>query len=206
MLKLYGSARSRASRTLWMLAECGVPYEQEDFSTLEGDAKAAALQRVNPLGKVPAIEDGDLKLFESMAINLYLARKYGGRLWPEGEADQARALAWSFFCMTELEPRMVQIFYERVVRKEGEKNPANEKKNWDDLQKPLRVLDGQLEGRDFVLGATFTVADLNLASCFTMINAMKLDMSPFPRVQRWLAACYARPGFQKSRAAPPPPR
>jgi glutathione S-transferase len=206
MLKLYGSARSRASRTLWMLAECGVPFEQEDFSTLEGEAKTATITRVNPLGKVPALEDGELKLFESVAINLYLARKYGGRLWPAGEADQARATTWSFFCMTELEPRMMQIFYERVVRKPGERNPDNEKKNWDDLQRPLKALNGQLEGRAFVLGSAFTVADLNLASCFTMINAMKLDMSAYPNVQRWLAACYARPGYEKYRAAPPKPR
>ncbi len=203
MLKLYGSARSRASRTLWMLAECGVAYEQEDFSKLEGEAKAATITRVNPIGKIPAIEDGDLKLFESMAINLYLAKKYGGKLWPASEADQARATAWSFFSVTELEPRMVQIFYERVVRKEGERNPDNEKKNWDELQRPLKALNGQLGGRDFVLGGGFTVADLNLASCFTMINSMKLDMSPYPDVQRWLAACYARPGFQKSRSTPP---
>lgn len=206
MLKLYGSARSRASRTLWMLAECGVPYEQEDFSKLEGDAKAAVLNRVNPLGKVPAIEDGNLRLFESMAINLYLARKYGGKLWPASEDDQARATAWSFFCMTELEPRMIQIFYERVVRKEGERNPDVEKKNWDELQRPLKVLNDQLQGRDHVLGSAFSVADLNLASCFTMASMMKLDMSAFPNIQRWLAACYARPGYAKSRPAPPPPK
>lgn len=206
MLKLYGSARSRASRALWMLAECGVSYEQEDFSKLEGDAKAAALHRVNPIGKIPALEDGELKLFESMAINLYLAKKYGGRLWPATDDDQARAIAWSFFCMTELEPRMVQIFFERVVRKENERNAENEKKNWDELQRPLRALEGQLNGRDYVLGSSFTVADLNLASCFTMINAMKFDMSSYPNLQRWLAACYARPAFAKSRAAPPAPK
>lgn len=205
MLKLYGSARSRASRTLWMLAECGVPFEQDDLSSLEGDAKLAAISRVNPIGKIPAIEDGDLRLFESMAINLYLARKYGGRLWPASEDDQARALAWSFFCMTELEPRMVQMFMERVVRKEHERNAENEKKNWDELKRPLKALDTQLAGRDFILGSAFTVADLNLASCFTMINMMKLDMSAWPNVQRWLAACYARPGYAKSRAAAPPP-
>lgn len=206
MLKLYGSARSRASRTLWMLAECGVSYEQEDFSTLDAAAKAATLARVNPLGKIPAIEDGDLKLFESMAINLYLARKYGGALWPASEADQARALAWSFFCMTELEPHMLQVFYERVVRKEGERNPDNEKKHLDDLQRPLKALDGELAGRAHVLGRDFTVADLNLASCFTMATMMKLDLGAFPNVCRWLDACYARPAYQKSRAAPPPAR
>ena len=204
MLKLYGSARSRAARSLWMLAECGVPYEQEDPGSGQGEAGDSLLRRVNPLGKVPALEDGDLKLFESMAINLHLARRYGGDLWPAGEDDQSRALAWSFFCMTELEPRMIQIFYERVVRKEGERNPDNERKNWEDLQRPLRVLEDQLEGHACVLGERFTVADLNLASCFTMINAMKLDMSAYPNIQRWLAACYARPAYAKSRPAPPP--
>ena len=111
-------ARSRASRALWMLAECGVPYEQDDLGKLEGEAKTAAITRVNPIGKMPALEDGDVRLFESMAINLYLARKYGGKLWPAGDDDQARAIAWSIFCMTELEPHMVQLFFERVVRKE----------------------------------------------------------------------------------------
>ena len=199
MLKLYGSARSRASRTLWMLAECGVPFEQEDFSTLDAAAKSAVIQRVNPLGKIPAIEDGDLKLFESMAINLYLAKQYGGVLWPASEADQARATAWSFFCMTELEPRMVQIFYERVVRPAAERSETAVQKHWADLQKPLAALNGQLEGRDYLLGASFTVADLNVASCFTMINRMNLDMSAFPNLQRWLAACYARPAYTQAR-------
>ena len=141
MLKLYGSARSRASRTLWMLAECGVPYEQEDLSKLEGDAKSAAHHRVNPIGKMPAIEDGDLKLFESMAINLYLARSTAASSGPPATVTRPARSAWSFFCMTELEPRMVQIFFERMVRKEGERNPENEKKNWDELQRPLRVLE-----------------------------------------------------------------
>ena len=103
MLKLYGSFRSRASRTLWMLAECGVPYEQEDFSKLEGEAKTATLTRVNPLGKVPAIEDGDLRLFESMAINLYLAKKFGKGLQPKTVEDEGRTLMWSFWAMTEVE-------------------------------------------------------------------------------------------------------
>jgi glutathione S-transferase len=200
MLKLYGSARSRAARTLWMLAECAIPYEQEDFSGVDAETKAAMLARVNPIGKVPAIEDGEVRLFESMAINLYLAKKYGGELWPVKEADQARALAWSFFCMTELEPRMVQIFYERVVRKEGERDPENERKNLEELQRPLRALDQELDGRDYVLGGGFTVADLNLASCFTLADAMKLDLGAWPNLRRWLDACLARPALHRSRA------
>jgi glutathione S-transferase len=206
MIKLYGSARSRTARALWMLAECGVPYEHDDLSKLEGDAKTATIKRVNPLGKIPALEDGELRLFESMAINLYLARKYGGKLWPASDSDQARTLVWSFFCMTELEPHMVQLFMERVMRKEGERNEENYRKHWDELQRPLQALESQLAGRDFVLGGSFTVADLNLASCFTMVNMIKPDMSAYPNIQRWLAACYARPAYLKSRPAPPPGR
>lgn len=206
MIKLYGSPRSRAARAMWMLAECGVPYEQDDLAGLEGEAKTAAITRVNPIGKMPALEDGDVRLFESMAINLYLARKYGGKLWPAGEDDQARAIAWSIFCMTELEPHMVQLFFERMIRKENERNPDNFRKHWDDLQRPLRALESQLSGRDYVLGSAFSVADLNLASCFTMLNIIKPDLSAYPRIERWLAACYARPAYLKSRPAPPPAR
>jgi glutathione S-transferase len=206
MIKLYGSARSRASRTLWALAECGVPYEQDDLSKLEGEARTAAITRVNPIGKIPAIEDGEVRLFESMAINLYLARKYGGKLWPAGEDDQARAITWSFFCVTELEPHLVPMFIERVMRKEHERDDANYQKHWDELQRPLRALESQLTKRDYVLGGSFTVADLNLASCFTTLNLVKPDMSAYPNVQRWLAACYARPAYLKSRPAPSPGR
>ncbi len=77
MIKLYGSAHSRAARCLWMLEELEQAYEHLDLEDLDAAATLQTVTRVNPIGKVPALEDGEVKLFESMAINLYLAAKYG---------------------------------------------------------------------------------------------------------------------------------
>ena len=143
MLKIYGPARSRSSRALWMAEECGVPYEHEDltrYATME--AKSAAVREVNPIGKIPVLMDGDFKLSESMAINLYLAKKYGRHLWPNGEQEQAKVLQWSFFAITELDPPLIQLMIERTFRKEGERNAENEKKNAELVKRPLAGTGG----------------------------------------------------------------
>ena len=100
MITLYGSARTRAARCLWMLEEIGLPYEHRDLDDLEGQARSDAVTPVNPIGKVPALEDDGIKLFESMAINLYLAAKYGDALWPGEAGARGLATAWSIWGMT----------------------------------------------------------------------------------------------------------
>lgn len=198
MLTLYGPARSRASRVLWMLAECDVPFEHEDlgsYPTME--EKAAALREVYPLGKVPVLRDEDLLLPESMAITLYLAQKYDV-LWPKDLKDQARMLQWSFFAVTELDPPLIQLMLERSFRKEADRDPVNEQKNAERVARPLAWLDSSLAGRDWLVGDTFTVADLNVASIFAMEKPAKLDLGEYPNVRAWLERCRARPSHAKS--------
>lgn len=197
MLKVYGPARSRASRVLWMLEECGVTYEHEDLSrhaTME--EKAAAMRAVYPLGKVPFLEDGDLRMGESMAINLHLARKYGKSLWPTSADDQSRALQWSFFAATEIDPPLIQLMIERTFRKEPERNAENEKKNAELITRPLRYLDQTLAGTPHLLGNSFTVADLNTASILTMTTGAKLDLAEYPAIKAWSERCYSRPAYR----------
>src|SRR3984893_9103137 len=103
-LKIYGVARSRASRVVWMVNECGLVYQhvRVDFAT--GEARMRAHLALNPNGDVPVIDDDGLILWESMAINLYLAKKYGaGGLYPSRLEDEARAWQWSFWGVTEVE-------------------------------------------------------------------------------------------------------
>jgi glutathione S-transferase len=201
MLKIYGPGRSRASRVLWMLEECGVPYENEDltrYATM--DEKAAAMRQVYPLGKIPVLDDGDLRLAESMAINLYLARKYGKALWPKDEKDQARAEQWSFFAVTEIDPPLVQLMIERTFRKEPDRNVENEKKNAEAIKRPLAYLEAHVAGRPYLLGDAFTVADLNLAAVFSMAGGAKLDLNEYPHIRAWLARCTDRPAHRKATA------
>lgn len=201
MLKVYGPGRSRASRVLWMLAECGVPYEHEDLTRYPTmDEKAAAMRAIYPLGKIPVLEDGDLRLAESMAINLYLARTYGGALWPASAPEQALAEQWSFFAVTEIDPPLVQLLVERSFRKEPDRNVENEKKNAEQIRRPLAYLEQHLTGRPYLLGERFTVADLNLASIFSMAGGAKLGLAEYPAVTEWLGRCRARPAHQKATA------
>ena len=102
MIKLYGISRSRAMRPLWMLEELGLPYEHVKVSFVN-DTRKPEFLRLNPNGHIPVLQDGDLVLWESMAINLYLARKYDKGLWPKRVEDGGRAFQWSLWSMTELE-------------------------------------------------------------------------------------------------------
>jgi len=201
MLTLYGPARSRASRALWMLAECGVPFRHEDLTSYATmDEKAAAMRAVYPLGKIPFLVDGELGLAESMAINLYLARKYGKGLWPASEADQARALQWSFFAVTEIDPPMVQLLIERSFRKEPDRNAELEKKTAEQIKRPLNYLNEYLSTHAYLLGDAFTVADLNVACIFSMAAGAKVDLGEYPAIKAWLDRCYDRPAYRQATA------
>ncbi len=199
MLKIYGPARSRASRSLWMAEEIGLPYEHIDFAGMETDERNEVLTGVNPMAKVPAIEDGDLKLFESMAINLYLAEQYGTELWPDNEPDRARTVQWSVFAMTEIEPPLVQLFLERVIHTDENRDKDNEAKALNDLVRPMKVLDVHLEGQDHLLGDKFSTADLNLASIFTLGQVARYDMMEYPNVADWANRCLDRPAYKRVR-------
>src|SRR5205823_6011995 len=107
MIKLYGVPQSRAMRALWMLEELGLPYENVKVNFATGDTRKPEYLRINPNGHIPALQDGDLIIWESMAINLYLARKYDMGLWPKTVEGEGRAFQWSFWAMTEAEePRV----------------------------------------------------------------------------------------------------
>ncbi len=199
MLKIYGPARSRSSRALWMAEECGIPYEHEDLTRYPTmDAKSAAVREVNPIGKIPVIIDGDFVLAESMAINLYLAKKYGRHLWPNGEQEQAKVLQWSFFAVTELDAPLVQLMIERTFRKEGERNADNEKKNAEAAKRALTALEGHLASHAWLVGGSFTVADLNAASVLSLATGAKQDMTDYPHIQGWLKRCQDRPAYRKA--------
>jgi glutathione S-transferase len=198
VIKLYGIRQSRALRSLWALEELGVPYEhvQTNFAT---DAKKPEFLAVNPNGKIPALVDGDVTLFESMAINLYLARKYDEQgLWPRSVADEGRAFQWSVWGMTEIETPLLEVLMNRVFLPQPQRDEAAAKTGEEKLAAPLRVLDGALANRKYLLGDAFSIADLNLASVLSWALFAKLDLLRTPNVARWLGECCARPAFAKA--------
>jgi glutathione S-transferase len=205
-----------------MLEELGVPYELVKTDFANGDTRTPAFLAINPNGHVPALVDGDLALFESMAINLYLAETYGkGALWPDSAQDRARAVQWSFWVMSECERPLFDVLFGRGgpqfekwrtwteteefrVTHPGAQSPTKEtaaaigKQAEAALQPPLGVLDAQLESRDYLLGPSFGVADLNVASVWVTARLAQLDLSAYPYADAWLTRCTSRPAVVRA--------
>lgn len=196
MITLYGAAPTRATRSQWMLEELGLEYAH----VREPDLASAAFRALNPNGKVPVLVDGDLVLFESLAINLYLARQYPSALWPDAVEDQARALQWSVWALAELEELALVALRHRAMLPEFERDASAARSAEASSSVPLGVLDAALTDRDWLLGDAFTVADLNVASVVILTRFAGFDYTEYWNVLGWLERCFARPAAQRSRA------
>jgi glutathione S-transferase len=198
MLKLYGNARSRTERCLWMLEEMGEPYELIPTSVRVEDLQSPAYLQLNPNARIPTLIDGDVVLWESMAINLYLAQRPGPMHFGAA-AGFGLAAQWSFWAMLETEALLLDLLTHRVLLVEHVRDPSQIERATLLLQKPLAVLNGALTGRDYLAGQIFTVADLNVASIFAWGRASGLDFSGSPNVARWLEKSLGRPAYRRVR-------
>jgi len=197
-MKLYGIPGSRAFRSIWAAEEVGVDYELVPMSFLESN-KTPEYLAINPNGRIPALVDGELALFESMAINLYLAKTYGGKLYPSDPHDEARALQWTIWGLTELEPHLIPMVLHKVFLPEDQRDPEVVSRAEAAVERPLGVLDAHLADREYLLGGDFTIADLNLAGTASTANFANFDISKFENATRWLSRCTGRPSFARAR-------
>ena len=199
-LKIYGVARSRAFRVLWMAKELGLDYEHVKVDFATGETRSPAHLALNPNGHVPVIDDDGFILWESMAINLYLAKKYGaGRFYPSRLEDEARAWQWSFWGMTELERPVLTALFNRAILPESQRDAAAADAAEKTLAQPFGVLQGVLGGSAYLLGDQFTVADLNVASILAWARPAQIDFSVVPKVAEWLKVCAERPPARAAR-------
>jgi len=159
------------------------------------------LRPLNPNGHIPTLQDGDLVLWESLAINLYLARRYDRGLWPKTIEDEGRAFQWSIWAMTELEEPLLTVLSNRVFYPEAQRDAKKADDAAARFTGPLGVLNGALKGGSYLLGDTFTVADLNVASVLTWAPPAGLDLGAAPNAQAWLGRCTARPALARAMAA-----
>jgi glutathione S-transferase len=182
-------------RVLWMAAEVGVPFEHHPIAFDDPGLKSDAFLQLNPAGAIPTIVDDGVALSESLAINLYLAKRYApGSLYPASLADEAQVWRWSLWAQGQLEPWLMRdaLLADLRAAMAEQVGPV--------VAAALAVLDRALAGRSWLLGAAFTVADLNVAAVLSPSRAEHLDLSPYPNVAAWLARCYARPAAQATRA------
>ena len=208
MVKLFGVARSRATRNLWLLGEIGMKYEHvpviQAYRLDDPLAEGAALNTLSPTflklcpaGAVPVLQDGDLTIAESVAINLYLAKAYGGDLGPKNACEEARMLQWGFYGVSAVETPAVAILYVhgdgRAKTKDGEVELAVA---CEKLRRPFKVLNDHLAAEKYLIGGRFTVADVNMAEMVRYASAEAGLMKEFPALSGWLKALHERAAFK----------
>jgi glutathione S-transferase len=191
MLRIYGIARTRAFRALWLAKELGLPYEHIPTEIGAAGARTPEFLAINPNGRLAAIDDDGFIVWESLAITLYLAKKHSlGHFYPSALEDEARTWQWSLWSVQEVD-RGVNIWSLHALRlPPAERDPERRAEALKVLQTPFGVLEGALNGRSYLLGNAFTVADLNVAS--VICRAIEMDLSATPRVRDWLTRCLDR--------------
>lgn len=193
MITLYGSMMSRAHRVVWMLKELDLPFEHVPTDFLDGSTRRPDFLSVNPNGRVPALDDDGLLLCESLAINLYLAKKYPGPLSPVDLTEDALATQWSFWVATEVERPLLFACANLALFPEASRNADEAQMAVAKLARPLKVLDAHLQDRPCLLGERFTVADLNVATVMDLAPQCGVSLAEWPRLEAWHRRCLARP-------------
>jgi glutathione S-transferase len=195
MLKLYGQYRSRMFRVAWMCKESNIPYEHVNVTiNVEGaTCKEPWYVALNPNARVPAIDDDGFVMWESGAINFYLAEKYKSPLWPADPKARGRAYQWAFFIANDVEPHMITVMQHRVLFAPEKRDPAMAEAADAKLQPRLKLLDEFLKGNEFFGIDRWDMADFMVASVCFSFTAMKYDLSRYPRFREWLMASIERP-------------
>ncbi len=211
-LKIYGIGASRAVRPLWTALELGVPFELVATPYQGGATRTPEFLAINPNGHIPAVVDarpeGDVTVWESMACALYIARVHGQAngqtITPATPREEAEALRWSFWTVTELEADALTVLMHRLAMPEDQRKPELADKAESRLKVPLTVLEKHLQaqhakGEAYLAANRFTVADVCVASVASWIRPAAALLAQYPAVSGWLHACVERAAQKQAR-------
>ncbi|MDE2376657.1 glutathione S-transferase family protein [Bradyrhizobium sp.] len=192
MIKLYWSPRSRSFSTIWLMEETGLPYERvlTDIST--GAQKSSGYLKINPMGKVPALTDGEAALGEAAAIIAYIADRYPQTKLapPSDDLKRARYLQWLFFSPSCIEPALIQLFTKIEV--------PSSTAAWGSATQVFDVLDAALAKGPWILGEQFSAADIVIGSSLNFAVRLFKMVPSRPSFEAYIARCAARPAFQRA--------
>ncbi len=205
MIRFYFHPTPNPAKVALLLEETGLPYEIIPVDTRKGEQHAPAFRAINPNGKLPAIVDtegpgGEARVFDSSAILLYLAEKTGRFL---GTAtDRPELLSWLFFIASGLGPFSGQAVHFQHAAPEGNDYSRNRYRR--EAERHYAVLDDHLQGRDFIVGATYTIAEMSawgwVDRAGRVLSGNSDPLAAFPNIKRWFAAIDGRPAVTKARA------
>ncbi|MBI3439553.1 MAG: glutathione S-transferase family protein [Proteobacteria bacterium] len=194
----------RAFKVLLVANQLGVGYEFCLCDLTKGAQKTDTFTALNPNQKMPALEDGDFKLWESNAIIQYLAAKTPeAGLWPPDQKAQADILRWMFWESTTWDPAIATLVFERVVKGlfgGGAADPIEVEKGLQKFSRGAAILNDHLRGRDHVCGDKLSLADFALAADLIMAAQAQLPLEPYTEVRRWSARMAELPAWKETLA------
>ena len=202
MLKLYGQYRSRAFRVTWLCKEANIPYEHHNVTiNVEGaTCKEPWYAALNPNKRVPTIDDDGIVMWESGAINLYLAEKYKCPFWPKDWTGKSRMLQWAFYIANDIEPPMIVMQRHRHLLPPEQRNEKLAQDAEQQILPKMQVLEDHLAKNRFFSGSEWGMADFMVASVtYSMwINKFPV-LEKFPKFKAWLTASVERPAAKEAR-------
>jgi glutathione S-transferase len=204
-MTFYYWPRSSATRVHWALEELGVPYEKKRLRRDEGENRTPEFLAISPMGQVPALVDDGVAYFESLAILIHLGEIHGvdKGLWPRsGTPEAGQALSWTVWSTGELAPARTQVMMHTLesawaLPKELKSPPLAERAKKSYYERMV-VLNKRLEGREWLVGDSFTLADVASSLwVYSAQNSLGLSLSDYPNVAAWAARCNSRPAFKR---------
>jgi glutathione S-transferase len=212
-LKIYGIGASRAARPLWAALELGVPFEHIAMTYKAGATRTPEFLALNPNGHIPVVVDerpeGTVTVWESMACALYIARVHGQAdglsITPASPCEEAEALRWTFWAVTELEKDALTVLMHRMAMPEDQRKPELAEQAENRLKVPLAVLELHLQaqhakGEAYLAANRFTVADVCVASAANWIRPAPALLAHYPAASAWLHACADRSAHKQARS------
>jgi glutathione S-transferase len=186
---------TRDLRTLWVLEESGLPYRLQRLDFARGELKGRDYLRINPFGKIPAIDDDGFTLFESAAIVLYVAEK-AGRLIPQAREERALAAQWAFAAVNTVEPAILELFTIDALFADQPWARGRRPAVVEHVKQRLATLEAEFAKRPYVLGHEFSAPDILMATVLRMVQETDL-LAAAPSVVAYLERCASRPAWTK---------
>lgn len=197
MLKIWGRRNSsNVQKVMWLVGELEIPHEQIDVGGPFGKLDSPEFRRLNPHGKIPVLEDGDLVIWESHAILRYLAASYGAdRFWPVDPVERAAVDEWIEWAQTTLLRNFSDVFWGFYRTPEAGRDPAFITGALERLNRDFELLDGYLAGRSFLLGNHLSLADIPAGMALYRYFEMDIARPSLPNVEAWYAELQKREAY-----------
>ncbi|MDE2028855.1 MAG: glutathione S-transferase family protein [Candidatus Omnitrophica bacterium] len=200
MIKLYGSGvSSSVAKVRYCLNLLNLKYDWVETNPMNGENKTPEYLSVSPTGKIPGIDIDGFKLFESNAINRYLALTHGSALYPQDAKKQAVVDAWTDYVAIHVAQAMGRVTYNRVFAPMMAQKADEEslRVGLDFLDKYFPVLEKQLSQNQFLAGSQLSLADINLLANIDWVELAQISLEKYPSIKKWRAALKSQPFYQQ---------